>query len=576
MAENTSGPLRIVQLYPRDMNIYGDWGNTLVLARRAQWQGYDVELLSYDPGDELPGDIDILVGGGGQDSGQFRVMEDLQRIKPLLLELVQDGAPMLAICGLYQLFGHRFRTIGGETLTGVGIFAGSIWSATLLPTEFIPASDIGRSQIQVELPPGATIDNTEDAARRLSAQIDEVPEVQSVFVYSDGSDVTEARVMINYGKKETRERSQFVLEEELKQRLSGTPDMRINFQNENGQNDLTINVLGATEEGAALAAERLATAMSQLPSLESVTTTARLQRPEIQITPRADVAAQLGVSASDMATTLRVATLGDVESNLAKFNAGDEQIPIVVRLNADARADHLDQRGQRTAVQQFARAGRAHVAKGQRLIAKAVPLLKQQKPHLVQLVAAGDRLVAVAVRAHQDEAFGKQRHFGQARVRDGQRQDHRVKLPLAQFVQQAGRHRLAQAEFQIGEARRQLGDDPGQQIGGDGRNDADAQPPRQVDARGPGQVVQFVHAAQDVAGAFGEKLAKGRHPQPAAAAFEQGHPDGFLKLLDLHGQGRLGNRAVVGGASEMAVPRQRIEIAQLPEGNVHHKTNLSD
>ncbi|GGF56822.1 ABC transporter permease [Paracoccus acridae] len=247
-----------------------------------------------------------------------------------------DGFVMRA---LMRVVGWTMRHRGLTLLTGVGIFAGSIYSATLLPTEFIPASDIGRSQIQVELPPGATINDTEDAARRLSAQIDEVPEVQSVFVYSDGSDVTEARVMINYGKKETRERSQFVLEEELKQRLSGTADMRINFQNENGQNDLTINVLGTTEDGAALAAERLATAMAELPSLENVTTTARLQRPEIQITPRADVAAQLGVSASDMATTLRVATLGDVEANLAKFNAGDEQIPIVVRLNADARAD---------------------------------------------------------------------------------------------------------------------------------------------------------------------------------------------------------------------------------------------
>ena len=66
------------------MNIYGDWGNTLVLARRAQWQGYDVELLSYDPGDELPGDVDILVGGGGQDSGQDRIKEDLVKVGPTL------------------------------------------------------------------------------------------------------------------------------------------------------------------------------------------------------------------------------------------------------------------------------------------------------------------------------------------------------------------------------------------------------------------------------------------------------------------------------------------------------------
>ena len=116
------GAIHLVQLYPRDMNIYGDWGNTLTLKRRLERRGYSVRVTDYHPGDSFPGDGDIFVGGGGQDSGQFRVMEDLQRIKPLLLELVQDGAPMLAICGLYQLFGHRFRTIGGETLTGVGIF----------------------------------------------------------------------------------------------------------------------------------------------------------------------------------------------------------------------------------------------------------------------------------------------------------------------------------------------------------------------------------------------------------------------------------------------------------------------
>lgn len=116
------GEIHLVQLYPRDMNIYGDWGNTLTLKRRLQRRGYAVRLTDYNPGDSFPGDGDLFVGGGGQDSGQFRVMEDLQRIRPLLLELVHDGAPMLAICGLYQLFGHEFRTIGGETLKGVGIF----------------------------------------------------------------------------------------------------------------------------------------------------------------------------------------------------------------------------------------------------------------------------------------------------------------------------------------------------------------------------------------------------------------------------------------------------------------------
>ena len=115
------GRLRLLQLYPRDMNIYGDWGNTLVLARRAQWAGYDVDLLSYDPGDELPDDVDLLVGGGGQDSGQERIKADLVDRGPQLRAWAADGVPMLVICGLYQLFGHRFVTGTGAEIPGISI-----------------------------------------------------------------------------------------------------------------------------------------------------------------------------------------------------------------------------------------------------------------------------------------------------------------------------------------------------------------------------------------------------------------------------------------------------------------------
>ncbi|WP_299907182.1 efflux RND transporter permease subunit [uncultured Paracoccus sp.] len=251
-------------------------------------------------------------------------------------EVQRDGFLMR---GLMRILRWTMRHRGLTLLAGLGVFAGSIYSATLLPTEFIPASDYGRSQIELELPPGSTIGETEDAARAISAMVRETPEVQSVFVNGGGAAITKSRLMINYGPKDSRERSQFVLEAELKERLADVPDMRINFQNENGQNDFTISVLGETEEGAVLAAERLVEKMKTLPSLEGVTSSASLQRPEIQILPRADVAAQLGVSASALATTLRVATLGDTESNLAKFNTGQEQVPIVVRLNRAARED---------------------------------------------------------------------------------------------------------------------------------------------------------------------------------------------------------------------------------------------
>lgn len=114
--------LRILQLYPRDMNIYGDWGNTLVLKRRAEWHGFTVELLEYNPGDIFPEDIDIIVGGGGQDSGQSAIQDDLQKIAPILKKLAEENVPMLMICGLYQLFGNFFLTNSGEKIPGIGIF----------------------------------------------------------------------------------------------------------------------------------------------------------------------------------------------------------------------------------------------------------------------------------------------------------------------------------------------------------------------------------------------------------------------------------------------------------------------
>lgn len=113
--------LRILQLYPEAMNIYGDWGNTLVLSRRAAEHGLPVELLTYNQGDELPTDVDLVVGGGGQDSGQDVIQDDLLAIGGELRAMARDDVPMLVICGLYQLFGHFFRTQDGHTIQGIGI-----------------------------------------------------------------------------------------------------------------------------------------------------------------------------------------------------------------------------------------------------------------------------------------------------------------------------------------------------------------------------------------------------------------------------------------------------------------------
>lgn len=113
--------IRLLQLYPKDMNIYGDWGNTLVIKRRLEWSGYTVELLEHNPGNELPSDIDLITGGGGQDSGQNAIQGDLQKIGPKLINLANQEVPMLMVCGMYQLFGKFFKTSDGEIIKGIGL-----------------------------------------------------------------------------------------------------------------------------------------------------------------------------------------------------------------------------------------------------------------------------------------------------------------------------------------------------------------------------------------------------------------------------------------------------------------------
>jgi CobQ-like glutamine amidotransferase family enzyme len=116
--------LSILNLYPRQMNIYGDHGNLLVLQRRAQWRDIDVRVISFNPGDKLPssGKVDIILGGGGQDSGQAVIQKDLQRVSAGLHELVDTGVPALVVCGTYQLFGNYFKTFEGDVIEGIGVF----------------------------------------------------------------------------------------------------------------------------------------------------------------------------------------------------------------------------------------------------------------------------------------------------------------------------------------------------------------------------------------------------------------------------------------------------------------------
>lgn len=115
--------LTILQLYPNDMNIYGDWGNVLILKKRAQWHGYDVNVIDYNVGDQFPSEFDIVVGGGGQDKGQMKIQADLQTIASAIKRAANSDVPMLFVCGLYQLLGRFFKTKDGDIIQGIELFA---------------------------------------------------------------------------------------------------------------------------------------------------------------------------------------------------------------------------------------------------------------------------------------------------------------------------------------------------------------------------------------------------------------------------------------------------------------------
>jgi len=117
----SKGQIKIVHIYPREMSIYGDLGNTRCLASRLRWHGYQPLVHQHHPGNDFPTDAHLVLGGGGQDSGQARVQDDLAHNAAVLRTLAADGAPMLMICGMYQLFGKAFITLDGERLPGIGV-----------------------------------------------------------------------------------------------------------------------------------------------------------------------------------------------------------------------------------------------------------------------------------------------------------------------------------------------------------------------------------------------------------------------------------------------------------------------
>ncbi|MFI5027562.1 MAG: type 1 glutamine amidotransferase [Solirubrobacterales bacterium] len=114
--------LRVLALYPDQMNIYADRGNILFLRRRCEWRGIGFSYLGAGPGEAInAGAHDLFYIGGGQDRDQRAVAADMAEGKrDALASAVNDGAVLLAVCGGYQLLGHSYQ-LGEERLPGLGL-----------------------------------------------------------------------------------------------------------------------------------------------------------------------------------------------------------------------------------------------------------------------------------------------------------------------------------------------------------------------------------------------------------------------------------------------------------------------
>ncbi|WP_075215405.1 efflux RND transporter permease subunit [Mongoliimonas terrestris] len=236
----------------------------------------------------------------------------------------------------------RFRWI--TLVAGIGLFATSIWSMQFLPTGFIPAEDASRIVASVELPPGASLDDTVKTTDDIKATIADLPEVASVFVMGGTSptgtlEVRRAAVIINLTRKGERERSQQVMEDVIAARFAAIPDIRWSYVNDRGERELSVGLMSRDGEALSDAVAALESDMRRDPMFSNPSAAAALDRPEIRVIPDLDKAADLGVSPEAISQTVSVATVGAQGSSLAKFTVGDRQIPIRVELERMHRAD---------------------------------------------------------------------------------------------------------------------------------------------------------------------------------------------------------------------------------------------
>jgi multidrug efflux pump subunit AcrB len=230
---------------------------------------------------------------------------------------------------------HRRTTL----ITATIAFIAAISLGAFLPSGLAPVGDLGSSQIEIELPPGSTLDQARAATEQVRARIASMPEIAHVFsVIGDGSQVRTASVDIVWKPRKQRKFASRVLQSRAIAATTDLPGIRVTA-GAFGGNSLQFALVGENAAPLAAAAEAVKRDLQAQPGLGTVTTSASLLDPEIVIRPMPERAAEMGVTTEAMSTAVRFATSGDVDIGLPKLNLPNRQVPIRVRMDDSARAD---------------------------------------------------------------------------------------------------------------------------------------------------------------------------------------------------------------------------------------------
>ncbi len=208
------------------------------------------------------------------------------------------------------------------------------------PFQFQPEVDQDNSRVEIEMVPGTTLESTEEVADSVADLLYEQPDVERALVR-----VREGNATIFITLKADREKKSFIFERDLAPELAKFADAQVRFQNQNGPGgpgsgrDLTIMLAGSDPKLLEATAGQLIEEMKGLDTVVAPRLTADIPRPEIIVRPRADIAADLGVTTVALSQAIRIATMGEIEQNAAKFSLSDRQIPIRVKLPKSSRRD---------------------------------------------------------------------------------------------------------------------------------------------------------------------------------------------------------------------------------------------